>query len=123
MPMSVEARKAASVRMKAMIARKKAEQEAEIRSEAPQATAASTAAGINIPPSTESVKRATIIPQLPREQLEAELDDMELDDWLEKHHNKMDANYDILAKVSHLGTAQDVRDRLKVLGYAFPDGA
>lgn len=117
MPMSVEARKAASDRMKAMLAKKRAEKQE------PEATVASTEAGINIPPPRSQLKRATVIPQKSDDELENELETTELDDWLKKHHDAMDANYDTLARISHLGSAQEVRDRLKGMGYEFPAGA
>lgn len=123
MPMSEEARKAASERMKAMHEAKKAQQTTATAVAEPEATAASTQAGIEIPPAPSTIRKPTIIRQLSDEELENDLEAIGLDDWLMKHHDKMDANYDTLARVAHLDGAPEVRDRLKTMGVQFPPGA
>lgn len=104
------------------------------------ATPASTEAGIMQPPQPQApVKKGVLIKQLTDDELEHELNDMDLksnveppegidepknqlDAFFLKHHIAQDANYDAMARVSHL-EPQDVRDRLKDLGVKLPNGA
>ena len=80
-------------------------------------------------------KKGTLIKQKTEAELLHELEDMDLisncddktvdnqtDAFIVIHHSKMDANYDIMAKVLHWEPV-DVRTRLKELGYEMPDGA
>lgn len=88
--------------------------------EQPRATMASTEAGIQMPP--RDIRRGTLIKQLTDEQLEAELEHTTAEDFVKRHHDKMDANYDAMARVLRI-TPEEVRQMLKDQGYVFSPGA
>jgi len=106
-----------------------------------KSTVASTEAGIMQPANEGSIQPvlAKLIKQLTVDELYEELESKDLiaiaketikdkeletqvDAFLAIHHESLDANQDKLAQVLNM-EPWDVRDRLKELGYTFPDGA
>lgn len=71
---------------------------------------------------TKPPKPGIVIPQLEEKQLENELEELDVSEFIKKHTDSMDANVMTMARVLRM-TEQEVRDVQRELGYQLPNGA
>lgn len=79
----------------------------------------SVTAGIQQPEGRS--KLGQLIKQIPVEEAEAELDELNVEEWIRKHYDKKDFNIQKMAEVLR-ETTQDIYDRLHAYGYELPEG-
>lgn len=71
-------------------------------------------------PAGSSVK-GVLVQQIPVEEAEKQLDELNVDEWVKLHYDKGDFNIQSMANVLREST-EDIYNRLHVMGYDLPDG-
>lgn len=65
--------------------------------------------------------KGQLIPQISIEEAEAELDELNVDEWIKKHYDAKDLNIDRMSEILR-ESREEVYNRIHALGYDLPAG-